>query len=144
MYKFIKSKAKFAAMIAIISALVIPLCSNAQFVTRTGKDSVVNGVTKYVTFNSTADGVIGFQLSASKVSGTVSAYAILEVRIDTVISGQYQQEKLRDTFALTDQASQIFLWKVAPHYFNGARIKIVSTGTQKFYIYAAYLRRNNP
>lgn len=134
---------RFISFLVAVSTLLatLPVTSSAQFVTRKAKDSVVNAQTRTQTWTATPDGVKGFQVTAVKVSGTVSAFSVLETRIDTVTT-LWEIVKDSDTVFLTDQASQIHLWPVSPQYGNGYRIRTVSTGTQKFYVYAAYLRRS--
>lgn len=118
------------------------------------KDSVVNGVTKYMTFPSTPDGVTGFFATGHKAAtggGTVSAYAVLQVRSDTMPTAAtavwndyiHPATGRRDTIFFTDGADpQGGQFGIENHYFNGARLKIVSSGTQKFYIWFGRLQRS--
>lgn len=133
---------------AFLAGVVIP--AQGQIMTRAAKDSTSNSATKYVTFPSTPTGTTGIFLTGLKVSGTVSGYAILQVRTDTLpTSGTtvwndyvYPGTTKRDTLFFTDVSTvQPYTWPVTTHFFNGARFKVVTSGTQKIYLYAGYLRR---
>jgi hypothetical protein len=114
-----------------------------QLVERKAKDSSVNGQTRNIVWRSTADGIVGFQLTAVKVSGTVSAYAILERRIDYVVDSAAYDRASADTFFITNvSTTQLKVWPIDTQAGNGYRIRVVSTGTQKVYLYAAFLRRS--
>lgn len=121
--------------------MALPDLTNGQTVTRHTRDSVVNAQTRNVSWASTADGMKGIQLTAVKVSGTVSAYAVLETKIDTVAS-LWNIVNNSDTAFLTDQAAQAHIWPIDNHYGNSYRARIVSTGTQKFYVYLTLLKRS--
>lgn len=117
------------------------------------RDSVTGAGTKYFTFGSTSTGLEGLSVTALKAAtggGTVSSYAILQVRTDTMpsVAGAVWEDYVypgttrRDTLFLTDIATaQGHQWAVTTHFFNGARAKVVSTGAQKFYVYFTQLRR---
>lgn len=135
---------KFFALfaIALMTVTVVP----AQIVTRkpSTKDSTTPG-TKYITFTSTVNSIVGIQTSAVKDTGTVAGYAILETRIDTINANSWVQVKNRlgtyDTFKLTNTSYQTFLWPLVENqYGNGYRVKYVTTGG-RVYIYTAHLRR---
>lgn len=136
----------------LIGALVLgftPAINEAkgQVITRKAvPDSVVNGVTKYITWASTPDGIQGIQFTGVKSSGTVSAVVTLETRIDTVNSSTWVPYKRNngttaDTLSFGDNATNTGIFVIDNQYGNGFRIKVVSTGTQKFYTYSAYVRR---
>lgn len=145
---------QIALLVAVFTAAIQPTVE-AQVLTRqvtTGnkKDSVTAAGTKYFSFFSTPSTVVGVSFSAVKVSGTVSAYAILQVRTDTMpgtatalwIDYVYPGTTKRDTLFLTDVTTvQNYQWPVTTHFFNGVRAKVVSSGTQKFYVYFSHLRR---
>jgi hypothetical protein len=114
------------------------------------KDSAIDATTKYITFTSTPNGVKGLSLSGVKSTGTVSAYAIVQVRTDTMptavtsswIDYVYPGTTKRDTLFFTDITTvQGYQWPVPDQFFNGVRFKIVPTGTQKLYLYGSLLRR---
>lgn len=139
MKSFLKIGFLFTALIAFAFQ------SPGQWITRKAKDSVINGVTKYVSWNSTVDGITAIQFTGVKVSGTVSAIVTLETRVDsfsTLAWVPYNRSggSTADTITFTD-GDNTALFPIDVHYGNGYRIKIVSTGTQKFYAYSAYLRR---
>lgn len=135
-----KSFFKISMFIAVL-CMALPDLTSGQVVTRHSKDSVVNAQTRLTTWSSTADGMKGIQLTAVKVSGTVSAYAVLETKIDTVAS-VWKIVVGSDTAFLTDQAAQGHIWPINNHYGNSYRTRIVSTGTQKFYVYLTLLKRS--
>lgn len=117
------------------------------------KDSVVNGTTKYVIWTSTPTGVTGISLSTIKAAtggGTASGYAIVQVRTDTMptaatsswIDYVYPGTTKRDTLAFVNDADvHGYQWPVPVQFFNGVRLKIVTSGTQKVYLYGSLLRR---
>ena len=117
------------------------------------KDSVVNGTTKYVSFLSTPTGVTGVSLSTIKAAtggGTPSGYAIVQVRTDTMpsqatsswIDYVYPGTTKRDTlFFVNDVDVHGYQWPVPVQFFNGVRFKVVTSGTQKVYLYGSTLRR---
>lgn len=116
--------------------------SFGQMVTRKAKDSVVNADTAYAQWNSTGDGIKGFQLTALKVSGTVSAYAVIETRIDTLPRTLWIRAPGTDTFTLANSAPyQLHVWGIDNQFGNGYRIKVVSTGTMKAYLWGSFLKR---
>lgn len=139
-------------LIFMVASLLIASAANAQYITRLAKDSVVNGATKYVTFKSTPTGVTGFGLTGIKAAtggGTVSGYAILQVRIDTLPLSTtsdwddyvYPGTTKRDTLFFTDLTTpQAYPWPVPTKFFNGARFKVVTSGTQKLYLYGVYFK----
>lgn len=142
-----KSLFKLGLLVLLLSPM---LSVEGQVITRRAKDSTENTTTKNITFGSTPNGVTGIFLSGLKVSGTVSGYALLQVRTDTLPTiatsvfedAVYPGTDKRDTLFFTDIATiQQHTWPVPFGYFNGARLKVVTSGTQKIYLYAGYLRR---
>lgn len=124
-----------------------------QITTSPYKDSVVAAGTKYFSFFSTPSGLQGVSFSGVKAAsggGTVNSYVILQVRTDTMpgtatgswIDYVYPGTTKRDTLFMTDLTTvQGYQWPVPTQFFNGVRAKVVSTGTQKFYVYYSQLRR---
>lgn len=139
----------------LIASLAFLFClstAQGQYITRkptTGKDSVVDGVTKYVTWPSTIDGIQSFVFRGIKSTGTPSAYVLLQGRVDSTDNDWVDLkftgiQGTGDTLKIGNNANhQIQTWPLDKQYFNGYRFKIVSTGTQKFYIYPSYLRRSH-
>lgn len=136
---------------SLLIASFLAMTVSAQTITRKAKDSTANSATKNIDFLSTPSGVSGIFLSGLKVSGTVSGYAILQVRTDTLPTSAtsvwedfvWPGTTKRDTLYLTDVATiQQHTFPVPQNQpFNGARLKIVTSGTQKVYLWAGYLRR---
>jgi len=121
-----------------VMGFLIQAPASAQYVTRKAKDSAINAVTKYITWTSTPGNVKGIQLTAVKGTGTPAGTVTLETRIDTV-STEWTPVLSAASLTLTNVTNQIIVWPLNPKYGNGYRIKIVPTGTQKTYLYAAYL-----
>lgn len=125
--------------------------ANSQVISRKAKDSTENSTTKYITWASTPTGTSGIFLTAVEVSGTTSGYALLQVRSDTIpTTATTVWEDLvwpggtkRDTVFFTDvttyQPKSFPL--PSPLFFNGVRLKIVTSGTQKIYLYAGTIKR---
>jgi hypothetical protein len=143
-----KAFLKLSLALLVFAAMAFPV--SGQIITRNLKDSTANSATKNITFPSTTTGTTGIFLSGLKVSGTVSGYAILQVRTDTLPTAAtsvfedmvYPGTSKRDTLFFTDVATiQQHTWPIPFNYFNGARLKIVTSGTQKIYLYAGYIRR---
>lgn len=133
--------------IMLAFTFVVPITSEAQYVYRKAKDSLTAAGTKYITYTASDDGIVSFNLTGIKVSGTVSAYAILQTRVDTLDALNWEDYlrdgTIRDTLFFTDVStyrSKIFATNNL--YGNGYRMKIVATGTQKIYFWSSYLRRN--
>jgi hypothetical protein len=132
-------KAKF--LIAISLALILlSFTANAQMLTRKAKDSVVDAGTKYLTWTYTPSKVTTIVLTFAKGTGTAAATATLQFRADTIKQVWQNADSTFGSFAITGD-SATYLWKVPLQYFNGIRIKVVGTGTQKIYLWAAYMRR---
>lgn len=132
----------------ILSALAISV--DAQVLTRVRKDSAVNAGTKFVNVGSTTNNTTGIFLSGLKSSGTVSGYAVLQVVTDTLPTAatsvyedfQYPGTGKRDTLFFTDVTTiQQHTWPIPFNFFNRARLKITTTGTQKLYLYAGSIKR---
>lgn len=132
------------------SMVAIPEISNGQVVSRKAKDSTSNSATKYITWNNLPNGSAGLTLSGLKVSGTVSGYAILQTALDTLpnvstrVFEDYVNERgTRDTLFFTDIATiQKHDFQLpSPLFINAARFKIVTSGTQKLYLYGTHLQR---
>lgn len=129
--------------------------SNAfgQQLDRKAKDSTANSATKYITYPAVPNGTVGFVLSGLKAAtggGTVSGYAILQIRTDTLPTQAtsvyedyvYPGTTKRDTLFFTDLTTiQQHTWPIPFPFFNGGRFKIVTSGTQKLYLYPALFKR---
>ncbi len=136
---------------AFLGALTaLPEVTQAQIVSRKAKDSTSNSATKYVTWNNAVTGTAGWTLTGIKVSGTVSGYALLQVRTDTIptiaTAAWYDYVSpygRRDTLFFTDVTTpQTYSWQAPyPLHINGARLKVVTSGTQKIYLYGLHLQR---
>jgi hypothetical protein len=132
------------------SLAAIPTVSKAQIISRKAKDSVVDGTTKYITYNSVVTGTQGWTLTGIKSTGTPSGYAILQVRTDTiptVLTAAWEDYVSaygrRDTLFFTNVSTPQSHSFQAPYplHINGARFKIVTSGTQKVYLYALHVQR---
>lgn len=132
-------KAKF--LIAISLALILTsFTANAQVLTRKAKDSAINAVTKYITWTALPSKTKSIVLSFKKGTGTPAAAVTLQYRVDTVAAVWQNADSSFSTYTITGD-SATFIWTIPTLFFNGARIKIVPTGTQKTYLWAAYMRR---
>jgi hypothetical protein len=143
-----------AVLLLSIAGAILPEVNaqvlQRQITTSPYRDSVTAAGTKYFTFGSTPSGLVGVSFSGVKVSGTVNSYAILQVRTDTM-PGQATASWIdyvnpstgtSDTLFMTDVTTvQGYQWPVPVQFFNGVRAMVVSTGTQKFYVYYSQLRR---
>lgn len=141
---------KFLKAFLAISLLLSLTAVQGQTISRKAKDSTSNSATKYVTWNNVVTGTTGFTLTGIKASGTVSGYAVLQVRTDTIptlaTAGWYDYVtpyNRRDTLYFTDVTTpQTFSWPAPePLHINGARFKIVTSGTQKIYLYGLTIKR---
>lgn len=152
MKNFLSKLSLKPVLILVLSALTLGVAteSSGQLVYRKAKDSVVAAGTKYVTWTSMTDGVYGIQLLTDSVSGTTSCVVTLQQRIDTIDASAWVDavDALGDplptfTMAATDDGTDWLsnIWPIDLQSGNGYRLKFVSTGTQKFYIWATYLRR---
>lgn len=137
-------------LLAGLLFVVLASPASGQVISRKVKDSTSNSATKLITFPSTPTGTYGIFLSGLKVSGTVSGYALLQIRSDTLPTAAtsvfedyvYPGTTKRDTLFFTDIATiQQHTWPIPFNFFNGARLKIVTSGTQKVYLYAGSLKR---
>lgn len=116
--------------------------ADAQYLKRLPKDSTSNSATHYTGFNFTPDGVTSISVSNDKPAsggGTLSGYQVLEHRVDTTLN-IWEKVPGSDTLTLTD-GDNGHIWPISTQAGNGYRVKTVTSGTMKFYIYVAYLRR---
>lgn len=122
----------------ILAYTMLTYTADAQFVSRKAKDSVSDAGTKIITWTSTPSHITGFQISVHRVSGAATAGTILlQTRIDTTLD-VWQTVA---THTLTDLVDQGFLDAIAVQSGNGYRYSVTGSGTEKLYLYAAYLRR---
>lgn len=147
-------KSLFKITLAVL-LFMVTFIAQGQIFTRTipRKDSTVNSATKLIVFPSTATGTTGVFLSGQKAAsggGTVSGYALLQIRTDTLPTAPtstyedyvYPGTTKRDTLFFTDLTTvQVHTWPVPFGFFNGCRLKVVTSGTQKLYLYAGTIRR---
>lgn len=141
---------KFFRFFLAFTILAAAIPASAQVVSRKAKDSTSNSATKYITWNNVPTGTTSWTLSGIKVSGTVSGYGILQVATDTlptvstrVFEDFVNDRGTRDTLFFTDIATiQMHVFKAPnPLSVNAARFKIVTSGTQKLYLYGTHLQR---
>lgn len=132
-------KAKFLIVLSCI-LFVDSIDVGAQQLTRKAKDSVVNAATKYLTWTSTPSKLKSIVLSFKKSTGTPAATVTLQYRVDTVAAVWQNADSTFATYTITGD-SLTFIWKVPNQFFNGVRIKVVGSGTQKTYLWGAYMRR---
>lgn len=138
--------------VLLLAAMVIP--AQGQVPDRKAKDSTANSATKYITWNNLATSTTGFTLSGLKPvsgGGTISGYAILQVASDTIPTVAtrafhdytFPGTGRRDTLFFTDLTTvQQFEWQAPdPMHIVAARLKIVTSGTQKLYLYAVRWQR---
>lgn len=120
----------FAALLSI--ALATP--ADAQKVIRltrsTSTDTVTDATTAYYTGRPLGNAQAVFQLDIKKVSGTVGGYAIIQASSDTDRAPVNFYNISTDTLTLTN-GDNVKIWNVA-NYYPHYRIKLVTTGTQKF------------
>lgn len=140
----------FLKLILAFSLFVVSIGADAQYIQRKAKDSVVAAGTKYITWTSIPDGLYGIQIATDSVSGTTAAVVTLETRIDTINGATWVPYKRNNgttadsyTMTATDDGTDwlSYIFPIDLPYGNGYRLKFVSTGTQKYYIYASYLKR---
>lgn len=124
----------------LLCLLTFSLNVSAQQITRKSRDSISNTTTKYLTWTYTPSKTVGVWVTFVKGTGTPAATVTLEGRGDT-IKAVWTPITDIDTFILTNLDSVTYGWRITGQYFNGLRIKIVPTGTQKTYVYSMYMRR---
>lgn len=146
-----------AILIVAAFCLAVSLPSKAQVLKRplvsgvtVVKDSVVDGATKYISFFNSQTGITGASLTGVKASGSPSAYAILQVRTDTMPTAAtapwndyvYPGTTKRDTLFFTNTSTALgYTWPIPVQSMNGMRFKVVGTGTAKIYLYGSLLLR---
>lgn len=144
-------KSLFKILLASVTLFILgqtfaPLKADAQYLTRLAKDSSVNATTRYLTFTSTPNLVTSISVTGVLSTGTLSLTSVtLESRNDT-ISGTSDWITVPASIAVvastTALSSTGYVWHLPAHNTaNGYRIKVVSSGTQKTYLYGSYLRR---
>lgn len=129
----------------IIAALcLISISATAQ--TITGTDTLTNAGTLNLqspaNYFNTSEGVWTASITVTKISGTTAGYAILQASVDgTNFANVYNDS--RDSFALTNTATQIKNWfvnGVKPKY---ARVRVVGSGTQSTQVKTYYIKNQN-
>ncbi len=138
--------ARFMKLSFLLVVAVVAISTNvqAQYVKRNAKDSITAAGTHYNTFTFTPDGVTAISISDIKAAsggGTVNAIQSLEYRVDSTLD-IWEHVPGTDTLTLTNVGTaQGHIWPISTQSGNGYRVKTTATGTQKVYIYLAYLRR---
>jgi hypothetical protein len=141
----------FKILLVTLLSVAVANVASAQVVSRKAKDSTENSATKYITWNHVPTGTAGVTLSGLKVSGTVSGYALVQISTDTIpgVSTRIWEDLVhpesgrRDTVFFTDVATvqKKDFQLPSPIYFNAVRFKVVTSGTQKIYLYALQIKR---
>lgn len=128
--------------------LAMPDSSEAQSVKRFKKpplkDSIVDAGGKTLTWPSTLKGVTGVQATVVAGTGTVAAVGYLEVRLDTLNTTTWTRYGTLFDYpadsVIFSASTLTKIWPIPVQAFNGVRLRVTSSGTQKTYLYLAYLR----
>lgn len=130
--------------IMLLIALCISIGANAQ--TSTGTDTLTNAGTLAiqtpVSYFNQSQGTWTASITATKISGTTAGYAILQTTVDgTNYTNLYGDS--RDTFTLSNVATQSKNWYVSGVKPNRVRINVIGSGTQSTQIKGYYIKNQN-
>lgn len=111
--------------------------SDAQTTMTNSGDTVVNTATVNLDVTLKGKGDLGFQVVATKISGTVGGTAILQGSLD----GTNYVTISTDTLTLTDVATNSAVWKVSASTYLYYRIAVTGSGTMSASVVGYALRR---
>lgn len=129
-------------LFALFSILAFAFAGIAQVVLTNSADTVSNSTTVYATSakQNTVFDKVSIQAVYSKVSGTVSAYAVVEGSVD----GTNYVAVSSDTLTLANQTTNTKIWVLDKTPYLYYRVKCVSSGTMVFTQRVRLLGRNTP
>jgi len=118
---------------------VFALSVNAQVVT-SDPDTITNaGTADAIVKPGGGSVVVGVQVVVTKISGTVAGNCKLFGSIDGL---NYVQIETTDSLALTDVATQTYIWQVAPSPYDKLKCTCTGSGTMSAGILAKAIRRD--
>jgi hypothetical protein len=125
-----------------ICIMCFAYAASAQTTLTNSADTITNSTTVYATSakQNTAFDRVSIQPVYTKLSGTVSAYALVQGSID----GTNYVDINTDTLALANQTTNTKIWVLEKTPYLYYRVKCVSSGTMSIKQSAKLLGRNTP